>query len=173
MSEYRSIARVVKAHGRQGEVVAVPADGLPFLLRPGMRVALVPPELKGSRWHTVRSVVGGGTGQLVGLTGVDDLSAAKALVGKTFLASRDELPPDFDLHDATTLLGREVRERGGEVLGTISEVMYGPANDVWVIEGPRGEVLLPVVDAVVSEVPETGPIDVVFPEEFETEGGGR
>ena len=39
----------------------------------------------------------------------------------------------------------------------------GPANDVWVIDGPFGEVLVPVVDEVVVEVPDAGPIIVSVP----------
>ena len=35
-------------------------------------------------------------------------------------------------------------------LGVIAEVMVGPANDVWSIQGPYGEVLIPVVPEVVQ-----------------------
>ena len=45
-------------------------------------------------------------------------------------------------------------------LGTIAEVMRGPANDVWVVRDGGRELLLPVIDSVVSEVPEAGPITV-------------
>ena len=39
--------------------------------------------------------------------------------------------------------------------------METPANDVWVVDGgPFGEVLLPVIEQVVREVPEEGPIAV-------------
>lgn len=45
-SQYKNIARVVKPHGRKGEVLAQPLRGLPSVLEPGMRVALTPPALK-------------------------------------------------------------------------------------------------------------------------------
>ena len=39
--------------------------------------------------------------------------------------------------------------------------METPANDVWVVEGPdHGEVLIPVIDDVVSTIPVEGPISV-------------
>ena len=39
--------------------------------------------------------------------------------------------------------------------------MVGPANDVWVIDvAGEGELLLPVIDQVVGEVPEKGAIPV-------------
>ena len=171
---YRTIARVAKAHGRRGEVVTVSVHGLPSLVREGLEVAVVPPELAGSRWHVVTSC---GTddrgGQLVALSGVGDIASAETLVGKFLLARRDDLPADLELHDPRALIGREVVDgRLGE-LGAIAEVMRGPANDVWVVRGPAGETLLPVVDEVVGEVPDQGPIVVRVPAGLEPDGGAR
>lgn len=161
---YRRIARVQKAHGRSGEVVTVPAHGLPLLVRVGLEVAVVPPPLRGSRWHTVSSCARDGrSGALVALSDVDTISAAEALVGRELLARVADLPDDLALHDAERLVGREVSdERTGE-RGRIAEVMRGPANDVWVVRGERGELLLPVIDDVVSAVPDEGPIPVWVP----------
>ncbi|MBM6774107.1 ribosome maturation factor RimM [Olsenella profusa] len=170
---YRCIARVAKAHGRRGEVVTVPVHGLPSLVREGLRVAVVPPELTGSRWHTVASCSHDDrSGDLVSLLGCASLGEAEALVGRYLLASEKDLPVDLALHDAGRLVGREVAE-GDEVLGEISEVMSGPANDVWVVRGARGELLLPVIDAVVREVPEEGAIQVRVPAGLTWEGAGR
>ena len=69
--EYRAIARVVKTHGRKGEVVTVPVHGLPSLMRKGLEVAVVPPPLKGPRVRSVASADDGDRGQLVRLAGVD------------------------------------------------------------------------------------------------------
>ena len=138
--------------------------GLPPLLSVGMRVAAVPPLLKESRWHEVMEVHDeGGSGQLVRLSGVDNISHAKALAGLTLLAPVDSLPADFALHDVDALLGREVEDDVLGPLGSITEVMRGAANDVWVVEGPFGEVLLAVVDEVVKSVPAEGPVIVHAP----------
>lgn len=165
---YRDIARVEKPHGRFGEVVTVPVHGLPSLVRKGLEVAVVPPLLKGSRWHTVEAVEEDErAGSLVSLSGVTDLGAAEKLVGRHLLARVSDLPADLALHDPEHLLGREVLLSGlgpEPVLASIHEVMQGPANDVWVVRGEKGELLLPVVDSVVSEVPDEGPIPVAVPE---------
>jgi 16S rRNA processing protein RimM len=68
------------------------------------------------------------------------------------------------LHDAPRLLGREVADVTLGPLGTIREVMTGRANDVWAVCGPAGETLVPVVDEVVDDVPEAGPIVVSLPD---------
>ena len=135
---YRVIARVAKAHGSKGEVVAVPAGGLPPLLSEGLQVAVVPPELKGSRWHTVEAV--------------ENIGSARAIAGKSLLAAECDLPADLAAHDPERLVGRAVTDARLGSLGTITDVMLGPANDVWVVTGERGETLVPAVFQIVGEV---------------------
>ena len=56
-----------------------------------------------------------------------------------------------------------VDERLGE-LGRITEVMSGPANDVWVVDGERGETLIPVVEEMIVDFePGDSPIGVSIP----------
>lgn len=147
----------------RGEVVTVPVDGLPPVLSEGLRVAVVPPALKGSRWHEVLDVESSEAGQLVALSGVDDLGAAKAIAGRWLLAAEADLPADLSLHDAAHLCGREVVDARLGSLGTIEEVLRGPAQDVWVVRGERGETLLPAVEAYVDELDDEGPIRVTCP----------
>jgi len=152
--------------------VTVPVHGLPPLLREGMEVALVPPLLKRDRWHVVRSVTSGdGRGQLVSLSGCDGIGMAQELVGLTILAHVGDLPSDYLVHDAEALLGRTVEDEAHGTLGTITEVMVGTANDVWVVEGPYGEVLVPVVDEFVVDCGESGPIHVRVPDGTVPAGG--
>lgn len=181
---YRSIARVVKAHGRKGEVVAVPVDGLPALLCEGLEVWPVPPALKGPRSRIVERLSGDEGGQLVTLSGVRDLDAAESLRGKTLLALADDLPEDLCLRDARALVGRSVEDVNAGFIGELTEVLLGPAQDVYVIEGRGHEVLVPAVDAFVRSVEPGGPIIVELPpsmlpnadrsdmDEAVTDGGG-
>lgn len=162
---YRAIARVEKTHGKRGEVVTVSVHGLPPLLREGLETFVVPPALKGPRMRRVLSADEGRSGQLVSLEGVGDIDSASRLVGKLLLARVGDLPEGYALHDADALVGRPVRDVRWGRLGSVVELMRGPANDVWVIDGgPHGEVLLPVVDSVVSELPPEGEILVDAPE---------
>ena len=63
---------------------------------------------------------------------------------------RGSLPdPEQGSYYAFQLLGLEVQEKGGSVLGRVTEVSSGPANDV--IELDTG-LLLPLVDACVQKV---------------------
>lgn len=143
--------------------MTVPVHGLPPVMSQGMHAVLVPPRLKGPRIFEVVEVDDGPSGSLVRLEGIDDIGAAKELVGKTILVPEDELPEGFALHDCERMLGREVVDVELGSIGTIQEVLASPAQDVWVCRGQRGEVLVPVVDAFVLAVPETGAIQVKLP----------
>lgn len=167
---FRAIARVEKTRGRRGEVVTVAVHGLPSLVHEGLEVFVVPPALRGPRRHVVTSCSEGGrSGCLVALSGVRDLASAEGLVGKTLLAREADLPEGLALHDAGRLVGREVVDGATGAAGRIEEVMRGPANDVWVVRGPLGEILLPVIDDVVSSVPDEGPIEVSIPDGLDWE----
>ena len=128
-----------------------------------MQVALVPPALKGPRWYTVQTCTGDGDSRLVGFEGVSDLEASSKLVGRSVLARVEDLPTDLYLHDALSVMGREVCDAVRGSLGLVEEVMQGQANDVWVVRGTQGEVLVPAVEQIVLEVPEEGAIRVDLP----------
>lgn len=158
---YRNVAQVLKPHGSKGEVVAAPLRGLPFVLVPGLSVCLTPPALDRRRWTKVVDASPFLDGYLVSFDGISDLSDAEGISGCMVLVRTADVelgPLDVAYDD---LLGRRVvDERYGD-LGRIKEVMTGPANDVWVVEGDAyGEVLLPVIPSVIPAIPERGPVSV-------------
>lgn len=126
-----------------------------------MRVALTPPALKRDRFCAVESVTETGDGDLVKFSGIDDLTAAEGVAGCFVLADA----ADLDLGPLTSayddLIGRTVLDDRFGDLGRIVEIMSTPANDVWVVDGGRyGEVLIPVIEQVVLDLTEEGPISV-------------
>jgi 16S rRNA processing protein RimM len=50
------------------------------------------------------------------------------------------------------LVGLAVRSTDGREFGLVTDVLSAPENDVYVVSGPFGEVLVPAVDDVVQEV---------------------
>jgi 16S rRNA processing protein RimM len=50
------------------------------------------------------------------------------------------------------LVGVEVVTEAGRAVGRISDVLHNPANDIWVVAAPGGEVLIPAVTEVVADV---------------------
>lgn len=69
----------------------------------------------------------------------------------------------LEMHDPQSLCGRDVVDGRLGLLGQIEEVMVGPANDVWVVDGELGETLVPVVEEMLDGVDEDGTIYVNIP----------
>ena len=160
LSRYRNIARVVKPHGRSGEVIVQALRGLPFCIEPGLEVALTPPALDRDRFCVVESVADNPQGGLVHFSGIDSIDAAEGIRGCYVLVRREDV--ELGSLDApwTELIGRRVVDERFSDLGTVTQIYETPANDVWQVEGPYGEVLIPVVEQVVSEIPAEGDISV-------------
>lgn len=145
--------------------MTVPVHSLPSLIAEGMTVVPVPPALKGSRKFSVISVESDDReGSLVTFDGVATISDAEELVGKTLLVEEDCLPENFSLVNASLLVGREVIDVEHGSLGEITEVLVGPTQNVWVIEGSFGQVMMPAVDEFIIEDPVEGPITVSIPQ---------
>ena len=98
------------------------------------------------------------------LAGVDNREDAAALYGLYFELPESELPPPGeDTYYWYQLVGLRVVTTGGEELGDISEIISTASNDVFVVRGARGEVLIPGVDDVVREVDIAGGRMVIEP----------
>ena len=154
-SPYVPLGRVVKTHGLKGEVSVALAQDLPFVVPTGIEVWFVPPPAS-VRSGRIESVRPGPKGPLFKISGIDDIDEAGAVCGTDVLARRADLPAEFfavpeEELDVDGMIVRDV-ERG--VLGEIVETIVTGANDVWVVEGRLGEILLPVIDDVVLEVDE-------------------
>lgn len=130
-----------------------PATDLPFVLPEALEVWFVPPSST-ARSGRVQSVRPGPKGPLVKVVGVDDVDAAKALCGRELLARADDLPADWlaSSDEVSGPVGMRVVDLKRGMLGEVVEVIETGANDVWVVEGPLGEVLLPVIDEVVLSI---------------------
>ena len=145
--------------------MTIPVHSLPSLIAEGMTVVPVPPALKGPRKFSVISVESDDReGSLVTFEDVTTISDAEELVGKTLLVEEGCLPENFGLVNTSLLVGREVRDTEHGFLGEITEVLVGPTQNVWVIEGSYGQIMMPAVEEFIHEAPVEGPITVSIPQ---------
>ncbi len=107
----------------------------------------------GSRSFKVKLTrpVAGGLGAR--LSGVATKEDADSLKGTTLWVSRDRLPAagDDEFYHAD-LIGLEVRDTGGALLGRVSAVHNHGAGDLLEVAGPDGTLLLPFTKATVPTV---------------------
>jgi len=95
--------------------------------------------------------ISGGLGARI--AGVTTKEEADALKGTQLYAARDRLPrlPDDEFYHAD-LIGLEVRDTGGAVLGRVRAVQNHGAGDILEVAGPKGEMLIPFTLAAVPTV---------------------
>ena len=122
--------------------MAVAAD-LPFDLPEGLDVWFVPPPTT-VRAGRIEGVRPGPKGPLVKISGVDTIDAAHALCGTQMLAQRADIPDEWfeGAEEEFDADGMTVRDEEHGLLGEVVETIVTGANDVWVVEGPFGQVLL-------------------------------
>jgi 16S rRNA processing protein RimM len=148
---YLVIGTIVGAHGIRGEVKVTPMTDFPERFRPGARVFVGRgPGVRATEIAAARPHKGM---WLVKLAAVPDRNAAELLRDQYLLIPEAEAMPlgehENYVHD---LIDLSVVTTEGELLGRITEVIFTPANDVYVVKGDAGELLLPALRSVIMQV---------------------
>jgi 16S rRNA processing protein RimM len=142
-----AIGRVLGTWGVRGALKLESLTDFPDRFDPGARLWLGGMERLVESRHTRAGR------EIVKLTGIDSPEDAESFRGAVIEIPEAELRPlgedEFYQHD---LIGLSVRERSGELLGTVSALLPTGANDVLVVVGPAGEWLLPLIEDVVTFV---------------------
>jgi 16S rRNA processing protein RimM len=142
------IGKVVRAVGLKGHLGVAGSDGaLGELAEIALRRGEGPAQAK--RIEEARP-----QGRLwaVKVEGVSDRTAAEALVGAEVLAAREELGEAGEgRHLWADLEGLEVVTAAGEVVGRVTGLYDTGGVDVLVVQGARGEKLVPLAPYVTVE----------------------
>jgi 16S rRNA processing protein RimM len=149
LTDFLAVGRVLRPHGVRGELLLASLTDFPEHLSQQKTVYLgeppVPHPLAGVRIHR---------GQLIiRLADCGDRAAADAYrdqIVQIEAQSAAPLPPGLYYHHQ--LIGLAVYTEDGEPLGELAEVLETGANDVYVVNGPQGELLLPVIADVIRGV---------------------
>ncbi len=150
-----AVGRVVSAWGARGDLKVEPLAGLPppqahgppDPLAPGRSVSL------GGQTRIVQHSRRRGQLLYVKLSGIDDREAALALRGQYLQVPQSDLEPlGQGQYYRFQLVGLSVRSTEGESLGRVVRVLTTPSNDVFVVDGPLGEVLIPAIEDIVKEI---------------------
>jgi 16S rRNA processing protein RimM len=146
---FLSVARVRKAHGLRGDLaIHLLVDRLEDL---GQAKTVYLGETFTA--YPLERVWRHRQGALLKLAGCDDRTQAEALQGQWVYIKLEDAPPlEPNEYYCRQLLGLNVVTLEGEALGVLDEILETGANDVYVVRGPRGEVLLPARLEVIRQV---------------------
>lgn len=149
------VGKIVNTHGIRGELKIVPQTDFPEIrFAKGSRLLCFPPNggepvpvtVSRARFHK-------GT-YLVKFSEFDNINEVEKFKGGSLKVSEDQL---VELEDGEyyyhQIVGCQVFNEEGELLGTVKEIWAPGANDVWVARSADGkELLIPYIDEVVKQV---------------------
>ena len=142
--QFLEAGKIVSTHGVRGEVKILPwADDADFLVG-------LPRVFVDGREYAVQHSRVQKTCVLMKLAGIDDVDAAAKFRDKTVCISRTDVAlPEGSVFIAD-LIGLRVVTDTGDEIGTVSDIMTMPGNDVYVVTGSR-EYLIPAVPEFILE----------------------
>jgi 16S rRNA processing protein RimM len=163
--EMALVGRIARPHGLRGQVIVNPETDFPeerfrpgaelFVERTGAAEALT---LTTVRFHRERPVVG--------FAGVDTMTEAEALAGCELRVPRERLAPlANDTYYRHDLVGCRVETRAGAPVGRVIDVEGTLVGSRLVVEGPRGEILIPLASSICTSIDVTGKRIVIEPPE--------
>ena len=144
-----AVGRVLRPHGVRGDLLLASLTDFPEHLGEIDTVylgeAAEPHAVTAFRQHR---------GQLLlKLAGVPDRDSADAFRGQLVQIRRQAAAPlpagSYYHHD---ILGLSAFTDDGERLGEVVEILQTGANDVYVVRGEAGEILLPAIRSVIREI---------------------
>lgn len=144
---YVAVGRVLGPWGLRGELKVEPLTDFPerFALGCSLYVEGVAYVIERCRWHKGKAYVK--------LSGIGSAAAAEALRQRFLEVPEDELKPLSEgEYYQFQILGLEVRTIEGQPLGKVTQILSTGSNDVFVVHGEGGELLIPALDDVIKAI---------------------
>ncbi|MBD2870764.1 ribosome maturation factor RimM [Paenibacillus arenilitoris] len=152
-----AVGKIVNTHGIRGELKVLPqTDFADVRFAPGSKLRMLNEESGASQEVKVESARANKNVFIVKLDGFHDINLVEKYKGWVLKVSEADLVElgdgEYYYHE---IIGCRVVTEEGEELGVISEILSPGANDVWVVERPKGkgkQILIPVIDDVLIGV---------------------
>ena len=146
-SEFITIGRILAPSGVKGKLKVKIETDFPqrFTSRSKVYVNRQPTTIDGAEWHGGKLVVK--------LNAIDSIESAQKLSGNIIEIHHSQVQPlPEGQYYHFQLIGIEVRTTEGESLGHIIEIKSTESNDVYIVSGAKGEILIPAIEDVVKSV---------------------
>jgi 16S rRNA processing protein RimM len=145
--EFITIGQIMAPWGVKGQLKVKIITDFPERFSPSSTVYInrQPMTIKSTIWHKDKAIIS--------LDDVSSVAEAKRLQGQPIEIHRSQLktlPQGRYYH--FQFIGLEVWTSQGEHLGSISKILTTAGNDIYVVNGTRGEILIPAVEDVIKSV---------------------
>ncbi len=149
--QYIECGKVVNTHGCRGEVKAESwcnsEEDLAGLKRIFFEENKAFREFKVTRSAIFKQFV------ILGLSGIDDMDKAMLLKNKVLYAAREDFSLDDGEFFLADMIGLDVIDNvNGKVYGKLKEIINRGASDIYVVDTPNGERMIPAVDEFIISI---------------------
>ncbi len=145
--EFVTIGQILAPWGIEGKLKVEIVTDFPQRFTPSSKIYInrQPMTIDSTEWHK-RKVI-------IKLNTIDNLEAAQRLRGQLVEIHQSQvypLPEGQYYH--FQIIGLEVWTTQEELLGNITEILTADSNDNYVVQGAKGEILIPAIDDVVKSI---------------------
>ncbi len=146
------IGRVVKPHGVRGKI-KVEYFGEDLNRFPPYREVFIEDSKGRLETYEILEAIPQPPRLILQLKGIERIEEAKPLIGKEIFIKKEALS---GLKEGEyywfQILGMVVETEKGKRIGRVKEIFPTGANDVYVIEGKKGEIFLPATEEVIRRI---------------------
>lgn len=154
MANYLEVGKIVNTHGIRGEVRVQSSTDSPEeryakgsqLVIKMSNVEYITVTVKSHRVHKLFDLL-----TFEEYTNINEVEKFKT----HYLMIDEDLLPELDDNEyyAEHLIGSDVVNESGELIGILADILFLPANDVWVVKRQgKKDLLLPNIESVIKDV---------------------
>jgi len=145
--DFITIGQILAPWGAKGKLRVTVLTDFPERFAPAAKVYVnqSPMTVASAEWHKGKIIIK--------LDQIDTLAEAQKLKGKPIEIHHSQLytlPEGQYYH--FQLIGLEVWTTQDELLGKVAEILPGTSNDNYIVNGARGEILIPAIEDVVKSI---------------------
>jgi len=145
--EYVTIGQILAPWGIKGKLKVEVVTDFPQRFAPSSKIYInqQPMTIDATEWHKGKAIIK--------LSTIDSIEDAQRLRGQPIEIHHSQLQPlPQGQYYHFQLIGLEVQTTQGELLGNITEILTAESNDIYVVNGARGEILIPAIEDVVKSI---------------------
>ncbi|MFC1958117.1 ribosome maturation factor RimM [Chloroflexota bacterium] len=145
--EFITIGKILSPWGTGGKLTVEVATDFPQRFDPSsiVYIAQKPVTIESTEWQRGKAIIK--------LNTINSLKDAEELRGELVEIEHGQL---YSLPEGQyyhfQLVGLEVWTTQGELLGNITEILTASSNDNYIVNGAKGEILIPAIEDVIKSV---------------------
>ena len=147
MSIFITIGQILAPWGIKGKLKVAVLTDFPERFKPSSKIYVnrQPMTIDGISWHKGKAIIK--------LNTIDSVVDAQRLQGQPIEIHHSQLKPlPEGQYYHFQLMGLKVWTTQGKLLGSITEILTTESNDVYIVKGTEGEILIPATQDVVKSI---------------------